>query len=630
MPEAAGTIIPTQADTSLIMNDIRANTQNFFEYFRKKSEKFEKRRRDLGEYIKNLLDRSELGGKKSRFQRIREKLTLHYEKWFIKGKFFKRVADGFKRLIAASASSFMKFLKLLLLFSVFPGLLDAIINIFINVAVMFVNILAKHIPRIVMTAIRIITEVLPRAWMRIVEAIFPALSRMFYEWARHATGILKPILEALGNFFGNKEVQEFFKGLGKLIPYFIAIWAGLALIGKLAGPIMKLAKGAVLLFKAFSAFGVAMMKLFGILKVVGSFLMTGFMKLVPLLKIAGTWLLSVGKILFSGLLKALPIVFGAIKGFVTFLMANPLFLVIGAIIGGLILLWKFSGKIAKWLDNVPKFLEEKLGVFGKILGTIFKVITAPLRFIVWAFNKIKSGGIKGLFKAIWEKILEFGAWIQSKIKKVFQPVIDIFKPFFKLLNRLIEPMKPALKAIGKVLGKVWDLIKNTIGRAFNSIKDSFSRIGDWFFVIAKVGPIDYFKAGAEQQEAWMKGARVVREAKEAYGKGARSQFVKTAAIVGEADEDIFTRFSERFKGMSERSFRSKVKRLERAGEQAVERREKREEKVTEKKEKEMSEAQKSDIQLLDTLNSINQNLIRQKAASTQTFNNMGTASIRQR
>lgn len=478
MAQAQGTIIPQ--DMEALAQKAREGTNQLLNQildFMKNAEKQQERR---DEQIRNVVS------DKPSNKKIREKLLGVYEKWFIKNKFFRKVMTGLNKMIDAATGSFFKFLKILLLGSIFGAdFIASILDIVINVAVMFIEILAKHLPRIIRTAIYVITDVLPRAFMRAVEAIAPALGKLFFELLKDTP------LEGLGIWlreaFGpNGAFTNFLKGLAPVIPYLIAAWGALAVVGKYGPILMKLGP-------LFTGLG----KVFGLLasavpKVIFMFFQFKAFLLTQLLPAIGTMLTT----LWAGIAPLLPII-------------GP----IVAAVGALILLWKYSGKILDWIQMVPQFLEEKLGIVGKILGTVFKVITAPLKGLLMLFEGIKKYGIVGFFKEAWKGITKWAKKLWKDIIKYFDSLwsnvmqaltapVNVIRSVFgaiqrvfgkiksvfvDLLTPVFETLAPVLTKIKEVLSSMWDLVAGTIAKGFFAIKDGIAGVIDFFSAISEVG-----------------------------------------------------------------------------------------------------------------------------------------------
>ena len=310
--------------------------------------------------------------------------------------------------MAESASgSFFKIITGLLVAAFAGGeFISSLIDMASNLIIQLIGIVSRHLPKLVKEALHIVTDILPQAFIKVVEGLAPAIGKFFFEMLKDTP--LQQLGAWLQSAFGPKgDLTEFLKGLAPLIPYIIGAW---------------------------TAFGAAT-KIFGVLS-----------KLGPLFSILSTVLGGLGSILsvvVSTLAPALA----------------PLLPIIGvavAIGAALALIWKYSDQILGFLDNVPKFLEDKLGIFGVILGGIFKTITLPIKIIASLFSmikKIQSKGIVKYFKDAWKNIVKWGkdTWksimksgdeilsnIKNAIVKSFKKVVDgflnFFKPFFDKLK----------------------------------------------------------------------------------------------------------------------------------------------------------------------------------------------------
>jgi len=447
---------------------------------------------------KGFIDRAQ-----EKYLKLKNKATVYFNKHLVKKKWLQNIGKSLQTMAQNAGSWIMQLLKFLFVMALFPGLLDTIINIFTSVAMFLIKILTKFAPIIIRRMVKIITETLPNALKKAISLIFPAIGRMFEAWGKDLAKdlpFLGMIVQKIGTLFGPDGIlTNFFKGLAGLTPFFIG--AGIALkvffkfkplftvlngiLGKMGGLLFKLTT------KLFPEFTKGLTSMRGVL---GKGIKEGSKKL-------GKTVFSLIKKFGIFLITALTPIFIAIKAFIMGTLAPliipllPIIAVVGAIIGALVLLWKYADKVYDFLDNVPKFLEEKLGVVGKILGVAFQVITAPLKFIVWLFKTIKKQGFKKTMLIIWKKIKEFGAFIWEKLKgigrffkdlfySIFAPVINVFKKvakfFIDIFQPVVDVMGPIFKKIGEILGWVWDSVVKNITGALASVKSTLTDIFNWF------------------------------------------------------------------------------------------------------------------------------------------------------
>jgi phage-related protein len=160
--------------------------------------------------------------------------------------------------------------------------------------------------------------------------------------------------------------------------------------------------------------------------------------------------MSVLKPLFGGLLAML-------KGFLMFLITNPIGLIITGTIAALAALWIWSDKIAGFFENLFDWFS-KLGtgmkIFIGVLSALFFPITAAIGLIyglVKLFQSIKEVGFVKTMENIWDTVKNF---------------------FVNIWN-----------AITGFLGKIWDSITGFFSDVFNWISDFFNRFKIVFMIL---------------------------------------------------------------------------------------------------------------------------------------------------
>lgn len=494
----------------------------------------------------------------TRVAKLKEKFVAHYQKFVVQGKLFQTVKKSFGKLIAASGSGFMKILKFLLIGAVFPGLLDTLINIFLNIALMLINVLARHAPRIIMTMIRILTDVLPKAFVKIIGAIFPALSNMFDQFAKKAlesgNGVIATIFGGLRDFFANKNVISFFQSLGKLIPYIIAFMAAskIYMLLMMVNPVMLAVIGLTAAFIAFYKWGDKILvwmddlpkyleERFGVIGVVLGSLFSSTMGLIrPIIQLIQDLKNAEG---FGD-------IFLAIQGFMWDMMIGlaKFALTIPKLLFDLITsptIWEPIGqsidktlnalwfKFIIWLSGISNSIIQevvKLGIkLGNVVNTFFSFLVFPFKWlgkkIVEGFNWIGEEVMKGFlslgtmfesfvmylialpdtinqllikFKQyLWKNITSLGKWMWSGIKSVFSPVLSIFR---RIKDAVMNVLQPVINMMIPVFTELQVVLSTVYDVVANTIGAGFLWIKR-----AVQGVVDFMSAIAENPLAFARG-----------------------------------------------------------------------------------------------------------------------------
>lgn len=395
---------------------------------------------------------------------MQKKLAKVYDKYITKGNFFPMLGKGLKSMAQGAGSFFGKFIKLLLMLSLLgPEFADAFINLFVSLIEMIAGFIIPWIPRIVKTFIHLLTTTIPAAIERLLRGILPALGAAINESLKGTK--LAWLGEKIQEWFGpNGALTNFFVGIGKFLPMFAgAMW----ILSKLIGP-------------------------FKILGAIFGFLGTAIFKIISFLN--PEWIAKIGAKSLGGIVLNLLKTFGSfiirllpqflVKG-VGFL-ASTLFRVltgpVGIIVTVLQVLYTFAEEIQGFFNNiaviVPQWLEEKFGIVGKIIGTIFKIAIAPIRLII------------GLMVILKKYVKDAGGWLKifsnliNIIKaKVFPviiaafnnlPIVILFKKIFGFLGPILSKIWDVMKPVRDVIDSIWKLIKKSLLPVFDSLKWAFN------------------------------------------------------------------------------------------------------------------------------------------------------------
>jgi phage-related minor tail protein len=158
----------------------------------------------------------------------------------------------------------------------------------------------------------------------------------------------------------------------------------------------------------------------------------------------------------SGLIAHLPALISGIGTALTWLMANPVALVIAGIVGLVTLIatkgdeiQALLGKLDAWLQGV--FTKDWTEVFGPVLGGILNGFFNTFKGVWDGFKGILDGVIdiiRGVFSADWER-----AW--NGVVELFSGIIGTIVSIFKApLNGIISLINGAVGHINGLIDKV--------------------------------------------------------------------------------------------------------------------------------------------------------------------------------
>lgn len=247
----------------------------------------------------------------------------------------------------------------------------------------------------------------------------------------------------------------------------------------------------------------------------------------PLLIIIGKLMSSVGAILTYGLkiLSAFGAIKGAVSGLFSLVAANPVILVIVAIVAAIILLWNkcewFRNLVMKLFEGIKNALNKAwqeikkvwdevqpyfIAIWEKIKSSIKPVMEAVMKAFSTAWDAIKKVWemAKPYFEKIWEAIkVVFSVYIKAlgvyfkTLWNVIKVIWDVVVPFFiNVWNGIKNGLEPIIKAIGEAFKAAWELIKtiwNYVQPYFNAIWEAIKLI----FSVAKEVLGAYFKLAWE-------------------------------------------------------------------------------------------------------------------------------------
>ncbi len=209
----------------------------------------------------------------------------------------------------------------------------------------------------------------------------------------------------------------------------------------------------------------------------------------PVLIIIGKLMSSVGAIMTYG--PKLVTMFGTVKtalsGLFTFIAANPIILVITAIIAAVILLWNKC----EWFRNLV------MAMFEAIKQVVSVVWNAIVQYFQQAWANIQAvwAVVQPYFMALWEGIKQVFSVVASVLGTFFTNAWNVIKgiwdfvyPYFQMLW---ENIKVVFSVVSTVLGgffqtawtvikAVWDTVSSYFSAVWETIKGIFSVVSAVF------------------------------------------------------------------------------------------------------------------------------------------------------
>ena len=181
---------------------------------------------------------------------------------------------------------------------------------------------------------------------------------------------------------------------------------------------------------------------------------------------------------------------GGVTSAIQFLLANPIVLLIAAIVGLVTLIATKGDEIQALLQKVDDFLQniftrdwtEQFGIIGEGLNAFFAIVKDIWDGIKQVFDGIIDF-IRGVFTGDWTR-----AW--EGVKKIFKGVFDAFLGIVK------APLNLVIGVVNKVIDGL-----NFLIRGFNSLRIS---VPDWVpviggksfgFNLGQIGKIAYLAQG---------------------------------------------------------------------------------------------------------------------------------------
>lgn len=173
----------------------------------------------------------------------------------------------------------------------------------------------------------------------------------------------------------------------------------------------------------------------------------------------------------SGMVAQLPTIINGVSTAMTWLAANPIALVIAAIVALVVLIATKGDEIQAMLQKLDDFLQgvftkDWTEVFGPVLGNILNGFFDTLKGIWDGIKSIFDGiidFIRGVFTGDWER-----AW--KGVKEIFSGIARSLVAVFKApLNAIISLINGAIGGINFLINKINNGIGKTLGFSLGTI-----------------------------------------------------------------------------------------------------------------------------------------------------------------
>lgn len=359
-----------------------------------------------------------------------------------------------------------EFLKGLDLWAIFGGLRDTLGDVLADIFSgltgiedgKFINAIADIVATLLLIA-PVIMKIASASAVLNLGGIYKILSLI----GRGILGI--PAL--LGNIvFGTKNLSDAAKEAGGIIEKVKISFRGLTGVMENGGTVFKswatIGKEAITAVKnAISTFVTNASNLFTTLKTSATTIVTAIKTgAITAFESLKAGVLTAGTVLKSGIITALGAIKTAISTTISFIIANPIVLIIAAIVALVALIATKGDEIQAALKKVTSFLtgiftKDWTEVFGPVLGNILNGFSKAFGDIWNGIQEILNGVIdviRGVFTGDWER-----AWegVKSIFKGIWDSLVGIVKAPINIIIGFINGM---LEGIEKAVNKIIDVL----------------------------------------------------------------------------------------------------------------------------------------------------------------------------
>lgn len=164
-----------------------------------------------------------------------------------------------------------------------------------------------------------------------------------------------------------------------------------------------------------------------------------------LIRDIGIIILGVGAILLKvfGIAVAWPVMLAGVIAIIVGLVIQNWDTIKGVLLGA----WN-------WIDEKLKWMEDNLGIFGKVLGSLLRqIVLDGVNIFKGLFIGLKQilDGIIMIFKG------DLKNGIATAMKGIGNIIISVLNTIIYGLNAFLTPFRAAITAIGSITGKKWNM-----------------------------------------------------------------------------------------------------------------------------------------------------------------------------
>ena len=145
---------------------------------------------------------------------------------------------------------------------------------------------------------------------------------------------------------------------------------------------------------------------------------------------------------------------GIIIGSVPVIIAGVIAIIVGLVIQNWDTIKGVLQGAWNWIDEKLKWMEDNLGIFGKVLGSLIRqIVTDGLNIFKGLFTGLKQilDGIIMMFKG------DLKNGIATAMKGIGNMIISVLNTIILGLNTFLTPFRAAITAIGSITGKKWNM-----------------------------------------------------------------------------------------------------------------------------------------------------------------------------
>ena len=191
----------------------------------------------------------------------------------------------------------------------------------------------------------------------------------------------------------------------------------------------------------------------------------------------------------ASLIGGISTAIGGVSTAIEFLLANPVVLLIAAIVGLVALIATKGDEIQKVLQDVDDFLQdvfakdwsEQFGVIGDVINFFFAIfggIWDGVKQILDGVINVIRGVFTGDWKRAWEGVKQIFSGVFTAVQSIFDRVTAVFtKLFQKDWTQTFGILGNGLNAFFKNFQNIWESIKKIFDGIITFVTGVFT--GDW-------------------------------------------------------------------------------------------------------------------------------------------------------